>query len=422
MWEAAMAAGHFGLDKLVCIVDRNRLQQGDRTELTMGLDPLPDKFRAFGWAVREVDGNDPAALLEIVRCPPLRDRASPTASSPTPPRARASPSSRTARSGTTASPPTRSTSRPWPSWKGAGHDHRGTREAVRLPRRLRRHAHRAGHGRRARGGRGQRLAGLDQGLQAGQGPARPGRQRGHRRAEHGRHRRRPGQRRQDPVRQRRQPLPHRLARWSRSRSMPPTRGANVKLVGVSSGVAYGELGPTHHSIEDIAWTRAIDRLVVIVPADPVETAQAIRAAYEYEGPVFIRTSRIGVPIVHAHGLPVPDRSSGRRLRDGDDVTLIANGVDGHPRPGGGRDPGARGHRGTRAQHGHRRTARPRGHRRGGARDRGHRHGRGSHRPRRARRRRRRGGRTGAARAHAHPGLPGLLPHRLAELPASSRPA
>ena len=75
-------------------------------------------------------------------------------------------------------------------------------------------------------------------------------------------------------------------------------GANVKLVGVSSGVAYGELGPTHHSIEDIAWTRAIDRLVVIVPADPVETAQAIRAAYEYEGPVFIRTSRIGVPIVH----------------------------------------------------------------------------------------------------------------------------
>ena len=63
MWEAAMAAGHFGLDKLVCIVDRNRLQQGDRTETTMGLDPLPDKFAAFGWAVRETDGNDPAALL-----------------------------------------------------------------------------------------------------------------------------------------------------------------------------------------------------------------------------------------------------------------------------------------------------------------------------------------------------------------------
>ncbi|MGD8487057.1 MAG: transketolase C-terminal domain-containing protein [Chloroflexota bacterium] len=102
-------------------------------------------------------------------------------------------------------------------------------------------------------------------------------------------------------------------------------GANVKLVGVSSGVAYGELGPTHHSIEDIAWTRAIDRLVVIVPADPVDTAGAIRAAYEYEGPVFIRTSRIGVPIVH------PDDyrfEIGRsvRLREGNDVTIVANGV------------------------------------------------------------------------------------------------
>ena len=71
MWEAAMAAGHFELDKLVCIVDRNRLQQGDRTETTMGLDPLPDKFTAFGWAVREVDGNDPSALLELFAALPF---------------------------------------------------------------------------------------------------------------------------------------------------------------------------------------------------------------------------------------------------------------------------------------------------------------------------------------------------------------
>lgn len=70
-WEAAMAAGYFGLDKLVCIVDRNRLQQGDRTELTMGLDPLPDKFHAFGWAVRETDGNDPAALLQTFAAVPF---------------------------------------------------------------------------------------------------------------------------------------------------------------------------------------------------------------------------------------------------------------------------------------------------------------------------------------------------------------
>jgi transketolase len=102
-------------------------------------------------------------------------------------------------------------------------------------------------------------------------------------------------------------------------------GANVKLIGVSSGVAYGELGPTHHSIEDIAWTRAIDRLVIIVPADPVETAQAIRAAYEYEGPVFVRTSRMGVPIVHPDDYRFEMGRAGR-LRDGDDITIIANGV------------------------------------------------------------------------------------------------
>jgi transketolase len=73
MWEAAMAAAHFGLDRLCLIVDRNRLQQGDRTETTMGLDPLEEKFRAFGWAVRSVDGHDHAALLEAFSQLPYED-------------------------------------------------------------------------------------------------------------------------------------------------------------------------------------------------------------------------------------------------------------------------------------------------------------------------------------------------------------
>jgi transketolase len=101
--------------------------------------------------------------------------------------------------------------------------------------------------------------------------------------------------------------------------------ANVKLVGVSSGVAYGELGPTHHSIEDVAWTRAIDSLVVVVPADPLETSQAIRAAYELDGPIFVRTSRMPVPDVH--GADYRFRiGRAALLREGDDVALIANGV------------------------------------------------------------------------------------------------
>ena len=76
--------------------------------------------------------------------------------------------------------------------------------------------------------------------------------------------------------------------------------ANVKLSGVSSGLAYGELGPTHHSIEDLAWPRAIANLTVIVPADPMRPTRR-SARPTPRGPVFMRTSRMPVPVVHAAG-------------------------------------------------------------------------------------------------------------------------
>ncbi len=65
-WEAAMAAGHRRLDNLVAIVDRNRLQQGARTEDTCRLDPLTDKWAAFGWEAVEVDGHDHGALYDLL--------------------------------------------------------------------------------------------------------------------------------------------------------------------------------------------------------------------------------------------------------------------------------------------------------------------------------------------------------------------
>jgi transketolase len=68
-WEAAMTAGHRRLANLTAIVDRNRLQQGARTEETSALDPLDDKFRAFGWDARVVDGHDHLALLEAFTAP-----------------------------------------------------------------------------------------------------------------------------------------------------------------------------------------------------------------------------------------------------------------------------------------------------------------------------------------------------------------
>ena len=68
-WEAAMSAGHRGLDNLVAIVDRNRLQQGARTEDTNRLEPLGDKWRAFGWDVVDCDGHDHGALYEALTAP-----------------------------------------------------------------------------------------------------------------------------------------------------------------------------------------------------------------------------------------------------------------------------------------------------------------------------------------------------------------
>lgn len=101
--------------------------------------------------------------------------------------------------------------------------------------------------------------------------------------------------------------------------------ANVKLCGVSSGMAYGELGPTHHSIEDFAWTRVIPNLAVIAPADRIETSQAVRAAAAHEGPVFLRLSRMGVPDIMPEGYEF-QIGNAFTLRDGDDVTIIANGT------------------------------------------------------------------------------------------------
>ncbi|MCQ1852863.1 transketolase family protein [Neorhizobium galegae] len=101
--------------------------------------------------------------------------------------------------------------------------------------------------------------------------------------------------------------------------------ANVKLVGISSGMAYGELGPTHHSIEDFAWTRVLPNLPVIAPCDRIETAAAIEWAAKYEGPCFLRLSRVGVPDLFPESHKF-ELGKANLLREGSDVTLIANGT------------------------------------------------------------------------------------------------
>ncbi len=100
---------------------------------------------------------------------------------------------------------------------------------------------------------------------------------------------------------------------------------HMVLVGQSPGMAYGELGPTHHSIEDLAWMRVIPGLTVLVPCDPIETVQALRWAATHDGPVYIRIARMGVPDVNAADYEfVPGKAV--LLRPGNDVTLAATGT------------------------------------------------------------------------------------------------
>jgi transketolase len=101
---------------------------------------------------------------------------------------------------------------------------------------------------------------------------------------------------------------------------------NVKLVGQSSGIAYGELGPTHHSIEDMAWLRLLPNLTIIVPSDPWETVEAVRAAARMDGPVFLRISRFPVPQLERPNNAIFTVGKAETLRNGNDAAIIANGT------------------------------------------------------------------------------------------------
>lgn len=100
--------------------------------------------------------------------------------------------------------------------------------------------------------------------------------------------------------------------------------ANVKVVAVGGGVAYGNLGVTHHASEDVAIMRALPNMVVVAPGDPVEARLATHAVVELDGPAYLRLGKAGEPVVHEKE---PDFELGRAitLHEGTDLTLIASG-------------------------------------------------------------------------------------------------
>jgi transketolase len=100
---------------------------------------------------------------------------------------------------------------------------------------------------------------------------------------------------------------------------------NVKLVGSHAGISIGEDGPSQMAIEDVALACALPGFTVIVPADEPSAKAATKVMLEREGPTFLRCGRPAVPLIYSEGADFhPGRAN--TLRDGDDVTIIANGI------------------------------------------------------------------------------------------------
>lgn len=96
---------------------------------------------------------------------------------------------------------------------------------------------------------------------------------------------------------------------------------NVKLVGIGAGMTYGSLGPTHHSVEDIAIMRAIPNMTVLCPGDPIETEELIRRSHEIEGPMYVRLGKNGEPKIHPDGTRI-EIGKAIHVTKGNDLALI----------------------------------------------------------------------------------------------------
>lgn len=99
---------------------------------------------------------------------------------------------------------------------------------------------------------------------------------------------------------------------------------NVKIVGTGAGEVYSALGPTHHSTEDLSGLRALPNLMILSPASPLEVRKATIAAYEYEGPVYLRLGTNKEPEIY-RGDYLFKIGKGVTLREGGDVALISTG-------------------------------------------------------------------------------------------------
>ncbi len=101
---------------------------------------------------------------------------------------------------------------------------------------------------------------------------------------------------------------------------------NVKIGATHGGISVGEDGASHQCCEDFALMRSIPGMVVMSPADDVEARAAVKAAYAYKGPVYLRFGRLAVPVFHDEANFKFEIGKGEVLQDGNDIAIIANGL------------------------------------------------------------------------------------------------
>ena len=102
---------------------------------------------------------------------------------------------------------------------------------------------------------------------------------------------------------------------------------NVKIGASHAGITVGEDGATHQCVEDIALMRTIPGMVIMNPGDDVEAEAAVRAAYEIDGPVYLRLGRLAVPVINDRETYKFKVGKGTLLHEGNDVTLVATGLE-----------------------------------------------------------------------------------------------
>jgi transketolase len=340
-WEASLAAAHHRLDNLVLVLDRNELQITGGTESVCALEPLAEKLRAFGYAVREVDGHDHAALLDVFAAVPFepgrpsavlartvkgrgvsfiendvrwhhrvpkpeeleramaeleaeerRLGAEPEGRLPSPPPRGAA----TGEPGLPMGRPNQDVfsetlldlARADPSVVVVTSDSRGSGKLSPFAEALPGQIVEVGIAE-------QTLVGVAAGLASGG----------------------------------RKPFAVSPACFLTARSLEQIKNdvaysaQPVRLVGISAGVSYGALGSTHHSTHDVAALRAIPGVTIVVPADNHEAREAARAAHASSGPIYVRIGKRPVPDLPAASPFQLGRA--RLVRDGGDLAFLAAG-------------------------------------------------------------------------------------------------